>query len=306
MPRGSCPDSPNTVSDGLHCTSPVGMAENRRTRHQNGRTGIDHRRSGARINAAVHFNLHVDTSGSDQLGDLTNLRHNRFYELLRGEAGVHGHHQNVVAKLDRRRQRLGRRGGVDGDARLRSAVADALQSALQMTLGFDVNRDHVRAGVEERADVELRLLDHQMTVERQRRRLADGLHDHRSDRQVRHEVAVHHIEVQEVGAGFDVTNLVAELREVSGKNRWRDLDRHWVVVPVPGAGGRAGCCCSMMPLSSCLLTTTVIASRALTGAPRSGNWRMIMPSAIPGYASNFTVNTFNPCPSRYGRASSSG
>ena len=76
---------------------------------------------------------------------MTDLGHHRFYELLPAESGVHGHDQHVVAELDRRGERFGARGGVDGDPRLRPAVADHLQRALQMRLGLDVDRDHVRA-----------------------------------------------------------------------------------------------------------------------------------------------------------------
>ena len=59
------------------------------------------------------------------------------------------------------------------------------------------------------------------------------------------------------------------------------------------AYGVVGVVCSMIPPSSCRVTTTVIASRAETGAPRSGYWRMITPSGRPGYDSNFTVEMFN-------------
>ena len=43
--------------------------------------------------------------------------------------------------------------------------------------------------------------DHQVDVERQRRGAPDRLHDVGSDREVRDEVAVHHVEVQPIGAG---------------------------------------------------------------------------------------------------------
>src|SRR5262249_866105 len=145
--------------------------------------------------------------------------------------------------------------------------------------------------------VELRLLDHQVTVERQPAVGAAGLHDRRADGEIRHEVAVHDIEVKQIRARFDGRDLLSESAEVGPKQRGGDADGHCVA-----GGGAAGC--SMIPPSS-LLTTTVIGSRALTGAPRSGNWRMIVPSAMPGYASNLTVEMVRPRRSSAGRTPSS-
>src|SRR3954468_14570678 len=140
-----------------------------------------------------------------------------------------------------------------------------------------------------------------MTVERQLRLRAARLHAGRTDVKVRNEVPVHDVEVDEVRAArFDVAQLVRQPRKIGGEKRRRDLDAaHWVVVGGAAAGP------SMMPPSSCRLTTTVIGSRPLTGAPRKGNWRMIMPSAMPGYDSNFTFDTLSPRLSSAGRTVSS-
>src|SRR5438552_8200863 len=99
MPHYSYLHAPNTTSDRLHCSGPVGFSEHCRPGHEDGRTGIDDQRRGARIDAAVDFDLDVESLVSDESRDLTNLRHNRFYELLPAEAGVDGHGQNVVAEL---------------------------------------------------------------------------------------------------------------------------------------------------------------------------------------------------------------
>ena len=42
-------------------------------------------------------------------------------------------------------------------------------------------------------------------------------HDRRPDREVGHEVAVHHVDVEEVGLGRDAFDLVGELGEVGGR-----------------------------------------------------------------------------------------
>ena len=79
-----------------------------------------------------------------------------------------------------------------------------------------MDRDHVRPRLEEALDVELRLLDHQMAVERQPAVRAAGLDDGRTDGEVGDEVAVHDVEVEEVRAGLDRGDLFSEFAEVGG------------------------------------------------------------------------------------------
>ena len=63
-----------------------------------------------------------------------------------------------------------------------------------------MDRDSGGSGVDEVLEVAIRFLNHQVHVERDGRHLVDRPHDQRAERDVRHEVAVHHVEVQEVGA----------------------------------------------------------------------------------------------------------
>ena len=63
-----------------------------------------------------------------------------------------------------------------------------------------------------------------MAVERQPAVRPAGLDDGRADGEVRDEVAVHDVEVKQIGAGLDVPQLVGEPREVRGEKRWGDLD----------------------------------------------------------------------------------
>ena len=72
-------------------------------------------------------------------------------------------------------------------------------------------------------------LDHEVHVDRHRaavgadRVLANRRADHRPDRQVGHVMVVHHVEVDPVGAaGDDIAHLVAESREIGGKNARSD------------------------------------------------------------------------------------
>ena len=78
---------------------------------------------------------------------------------------------------------------------------------------LDVHVDEVGARARERLDEAIRLDDHQVEVERQRRRRAERLHDRRADRDVRDELAVHHVDVNHVGARhLDRLHLFAQSR----------------------------------------------------------------------------------------------
>src|SRR6185312_7363098 len=68
--------------------------------------------------------------------------------------------------------------------------------------------------------------DHQMHVEWLLGDRADRLHHFWSEGDHWHEMAVHHVEVDPVGArGLDRADLVGKLREVRGQDRGRDAKR---------------------------------------------------------------------------------
>ena len=62
-----------------------------------------------------------------------------------------------------------------------------------------------------------------MDVERLGGVRAERLHHGRADREVGHEMAVHHVDVDPVGAGFvDRAHFLAELGEVGGEDGGSD------------------------------------------------------------------------------------
>ena len=70
--------------------------------------------------------------------------------------------------------------------------------------------------LDERSDVLLRILDHQMSVKREPSDFPDGLHHRHADRKIGHEVPVHHVEMDRVSSGcFYLADLVAESSKVS-------------------------------------------------------------------------------------------
>ena len=86
--------------------------------------------------------------------------------------------------------------------------------------------DVVGAGLGERIEEIVDRRDHEVYVERLLGVGAKRLHHGRADRQVGHEMAVHHVDVDPVGARFvDRPHVLAKLREVGGQDRGRD-ERH--------------------------------------------------------------------------------
>jgi hypothetical protein len=112
---------------------------------------------------------------------------------------------------------------------------------VQVRARLDVDPDQVRARRRVRGDPALGVLDHQVDVERQRRRAPHRLDHDRPDRQVRHEVAVHHVDVDVVRRA-DGGDLLGEPPEVGGQDRRRDADgwrRHARTLAPPAARGEA-------------------------------------------------------------------
>jgi len=84
-----------------------------------------------------------------------------------------------------------------------------------MLARFRVEGDPRGAGLREVRHDPIHWLDHQVHIDRSRdTRLAQCLADKRADRQVRHVVVVHHVEMDDVRAGVEHgAHLLAEPRE---------------------------------------------------------------------------------------------
>ena len=91
-------------------------------------------------------------------------------------------------------------------------------------LGMD--GDDVGAGLGEGLEEGIDRRDHQMDVERLGGVRPQRLHHRRADGEVGDEMAVHHVDMDPVGAGLvDRADLLAEPGEIGGEDRGRDADR---------------------------------------------------------------------------------
>ena len=109
--------------------------------------------------------------------------------------------------------------GLSATPGARARLADVCQGPVQVRAGLDVDGDSVRSSGGEGVDEGVGRLDHQVDVERQAGRGANGLDHHRADGEVGHEVPVHHVHVDPVGAGLlHGADLLAEPGEVGGED----------------------------------------------------------------------------------------
>ena len=177
----------------------IRRAENRAPGDQDIGARRDHSGCVRGIDSAVHFDGRVAAVTVQQRADRLDLRLGTGDEGLTSEARVHRHHQHVIEIAGDFLEHADRGRRIDGDAGLCPEFLDVLNGAMEMREHFEVNRDHRRAGTHERFDVPVRVLDHQVHVERNLRHLPDR-HDHRRPHcQVRHEMAVHDVDVDQVG-----------------------------------------------------------------------------------------------------------
>ena len=137
--------------------------------------------------------------------------------------GIDAHHQHEVDLLEHIIERLGRRRRVERHAGLLAERLDALDRAVEVRPGLGMDGDDVGARLGEGVEEGIDRRDHQMDVERLGGVRPKRLHHRRADREVGHEMAVHHVDVDPVGAGLvDRAHFLAELGEVGGEDRGGD------------------------------------------------------------------------------------
>src|SRR5690606_35208853 len=203
---------------------------------EDGRTRDGDRRPGARdlgnvrqVDSTVDLNHGAAAAAVDQFPDRFDLPEALRQEHLPGEAGIDGHDQDQVYLGDEFLERMNRRGRVDGHTRAGAALADAPDGAVQVRRGFNVYGHDRRTGIDELVDIAVGFGNHQVHVERNRRRATERADDGRAERDVRDEVAVHHVDVEQLDAGLlHARDFFAQTGEVGGEQRGRNLQAHWL------------------------------------------------------------------------------
>ncbi len=113
----------------------------------------------------------------------------------------------------------------DGEAGLAAVVDDFVDGGADLVLALDVERDVGRARLDELRDEFPRPGDHEMHVERQLGQRPDRLDDGGAESDVRHEMAVHDVDVEHVRAALLGAGQVgAQIAEIGGDDGRSDAD----------------------------------------------------------------------------------
>ncbi len=167
--------------------------------------------------------LDVDRPSGGHRAQIPDLAERGGDEGLAAEAGIDRHHQHEVDHVDDVFDRRNRRGRVERDAGLLAEAADRLQRAVQMRTGFRVHRDVIAAGLGEGLQIGVAGRDHQMRVEDLLAVRTHRLDDIGAKGNVGHEMPVHHVEMNPVGAGrIHGADLFAQPGKIRSQDRRRD------------------------------------------------------------------------------------
>lgn len=166
----------------------------------------------------------MDGPVADQLAQAADLG-GHVQELLPAETGIDRHHADQIGQIQQMRDRIGRRAGVQRHTRLFAGGTDRLQGAVDMRTGLDMGGDQIGPRLGIGLDIGIDRRDHQVNVHEGLHMRAERLHGGRAEGQVRHEMSVHHIDMDPVGALIlDGPDLAAEIGKIGGQDRRRDPD----------------------------------------------------------------------------------
>ena len=141
-------------------------------------------------------------------------------EVLAAEARFHGHQQQHVDLGQQVLVGFHRGTRIEGQPGPGTRGADGAQGADRGVHRLGVDGHVARAGLGVLRRPPFRLLDHQVTVERQGGVLEQRLDHGQAEGEVGHEVVVHDIHVQPVGHAGHRGGLVGEPGKIGGQDTW--------------------------------------------------------------------------------------
>jgi hypothetical protein len=177
------------------------------------------------MDAAVDFNAEAEAARLPDIREQLNFLEGRVDKGLATEAGVHAHDKDMMNQRKNLIESVDRCGGVYDYSGLASVRCDQMKGAIEVDAGFLVDGDPISASSGKCGDELVRPFNHEMTIERDFRDFAKRCYDGRPDRDIRDEVAVHHVHMEDGrspvhgGLGF-----FSEAGEVSRKDGGSKLD----------------------------------------------------------------------------------
>src|SRR5438094_592594 len=206
-------------------------SEDRRAGDDGIGAGRDRASGVLRILAAIHGDPWLESALFAQPPQRFDFRQDLGQEFLATESGIDRHDEEHVAEMQHALDERYWARRVKNRARFFAEIADTREHSVQVNGGrrLGLHEQVVRSSLREGLHVTLGLYDHEVHVERLRGTAAHCFDDGHPEGDVRHESAVHDVDVDPVGArAVHGAHFLAEPAEVRGKNGRRHDERpHW-------------------------------------------------------------------------------
>jgi hypothetical protein len=224
----------------------LSMLEYSAARDQDLGTGTHYVGDSLVIDATVDFNAEAELARLADFREQCNFLEGRVDKGLATKAGVHAHDKNMMNQWKNFIESVDRCGWVYDHSGLASVRCNQMKGAIEMYAGFLVDRDPISASSGEYGDEFVRPFNHEMTIERDFRDFAKRSYDGGPDRDVRDEMTIHNVHVENGGSPFDSgLGFRAEASEVSRQDGGSELDHRSVQL-----AARACSACGFPILSS--------------------------------------------------------
>ena len=183
------------------------------------------------------------TARGDHVAHLTNLWLHCLDVALSTKPWVHRHHQHHVNKIENVLHGASRSVWVESNSRSGAHVADVLKRAMQVRACFSVNDEALATSFDVTLRHDIGCVDHEVRFKRLCCVRTNCSNHVGSEGEVGHELAVHHVELNDVDAGFiKCMDFFTKLGEISGQYGGSDLNgqRHAIHPSQWGRGSPEG------------------------------------------------------------------
>jgi len=148
------------------------------------------------MDAAVNFNAEAEPAGLPDVRQQLNLLEGRVDKCLATEARVHAHDKDMMNQRENLIESMDWRSRVYDYSGLATVRCDQMKGAIEMDAGFLVDGDPISPGFGKCGDEVIRPFNHEMAIERNFRDFAKRGYDGGADRDVRDEMTIHHVHVE--------------------------------------------------------------------------------------------------------------
>ena len=135
---------------------------------------------------------------------------------MAAESGIDGHQQHHVDLVNDVLQPVEWRGRIEDQSGLAALLPNQAKRSVRMPARLGVERDVAGAGLCEVRNNAIDWLNHEVNIDRRFDAVVpQGVTNQRSNRQVRHEMIIHHVEMHDVGASIQYgVDVIAQAGEI--------------------------------------------------------------------------------------------